>query len=170
MRKIIRLSWGTALLMMFSTAIVDAAEQSPMMPEIVSEQWLNSAPLSADELRDKVVLVEFWTFACWNCQHVEPYIKQWHNRYKEKGLVIIAVHTPEFTFEHKLNKLRNYMIEHELHYPVAVDNDSRIWRSFHNWAWPTIYLVGKQGRIRYKHVGEGGYKETEGTILRLLNE
>jgi len=116
------------------------------------------------------LLVEFWTFGCWNCKNVEPYIKQWHKKFQDKGLIVIAVHTSEFAYERKLDKLRNYVSKDGIHYAVAVDNDARIWHAFDNWAWPSIYLVGKQGQIRYKRIGEGGYRETEDTIRKLLNE
>lgn len=117
-----------------------------------------------------MVLVEFWTFGCWNCRNVEPYIKQWHKKYQDDGLVVIAVHRPEFAYEEKLKNLRHYLDEHEIKYPVAVDNDSRIWHAFNNWAWPTVYLIGKKGYLRYKRVGEGGYQATEKKIRELLNE
>jgi len=161
---------AAALLLLISPLLLGAGGKPPMVPEIVSAQWLNTVPLSMQALRGKVVLVEFWTFGCWNCQHVEPYIKQWNHKYKDEGLVVIGVHTPEFAYEHELGKLRNYLNEHDIQYPVAVDNDSRTWYAFHNWAWPTIYLVGKQGHIRYKRVGEGGYAETQSAIRMLLNE
>ena len=117
-----------------------------------------------------MVLVEFWTFGCWNCRNVEPHIKQWHQKYQDKGLVVIGVHTPEFTYERKLDNLRNYVRKNRIHYPVAVDNDGETWHAFQNRAWPTIYLVGKQGKIRYKRIGEGGYRETEASIRKLLRE
>ena len=170
MCKMNRLRWSALLLILLSPAMLGAGGQSTRMPEIVSKQWLNSAPLTTAGLRGKVVLVEFWTFGCWNCGNVEPYIKRWHKKYKDEGLVVIAVHTPEFDYERKLNKLRNYLREHDIQYPVAVDNDSRIWHAYRNWAWPTIYLVGKRGHIRYKRIGEGGYAETEKVIGMLLEE
>ena len=141
-----------------------------MAPEIQSEQWLNSGPLSMQALRGRVVLVEFWTFGCWNCRNVEPHIRQWYDRYRDKGFIVIGVHTPEFAFERKLERLRSYLEEHDIQYPVAVDNDSSIWRAYSNWAWPTIYLIGKQGNIRYKRIGEGGYRETEKAIQMLIRE
>ena len=162
--------WGAALLMLLSPALLGAGAEPPLAPEITSQQWLNSEPLSIQALRGKVVLVEFWTFGCWNCKNVEPQIKLWHKKYQNKGLVVIGVHTPEFAYERKLDNLRNYIDEHAIDYPVAIDNDTKIWHAFDNWAWPTIYLVGKQGQIRYKRIGEGGYRETEAAIRNLLNE
>ena len=139
-------------------------------PEIESAQWLNSPPLSMASLHGKVVLVEFWTFACYDCRHVEPYIKQWHRDYGDKGLTVIGVHAPEFSFERNLGNLRGYIAEHGITYPVAVDNDFAIWHAWHNRAWPTLYLVDRQGVIRYQRIGEGGYRITEATIRRLLDE
>lgn len=159
-----------ALLMLLIPILADAGEERPLAPDISTQQWLNSQPLGMHELRGRVVLVEFWTFGCWNCKNVEPHIKQWHKKYRGKGLVVIGVHTPEFAYERKLDNLRNYVDEHDIHYPVAVDNDAKIWHAFQNWAWPTVYLVDRQGRIRYKRIGEGGYRETEAGIRKLLNE
>jgi len=147
--------------------------QAPSLPSAsapLSPQWLNSGPLSMQQLRGRVVLVEFWTFGCRNCKNVEPYIKRWHKKYQDKGLVVIGVHTPEFAYERKLDNLRNYVGKNAIHYPVVVDNDAGIWHAYRNWAWPTVYLVGKRGKIRYKRIGEGGYRETERTIRRLLDE
>jgi hypothetical protein len=116
------------------------------------------------------VLVEFWTFACWNCRNVEPWLKRWHARWAEQGLVTIAVHTPELEFEHDVERVRAYVAEHELRYPVAVDPAFTTWRRYRNRAWPTIYLVDKRGRIRHVQVGEGGYGRTEAAIRELLAE
>ena len=138
-------------------------------PEVTAERWLNSDPLSRDELRGRVVLVEFWTFACWNCKNVEPYVKQWHEKYADDGLVIVAVHTPELSIERDLSNVRAYVDENGIDYPVAVDNDFSTWKAFGNWAWPTLYLIDKQGVIRHTKVGEGGYQDTEDQIRRLLN-
>ncbi len=162
--------WILACLIIASPMLPGAGGKLPMAPEIRSEQWLNTEPLSMQALRGKVILVEFWTFGCWNCEHVEPYIKQWYKKYKDKGLVVIGVHTPEFAYERKLSSLRNYLDKHAIQYAVAVDNDSHTWRAFQNWAWPTIYLIGKKGHIRYKRIGEGGYQVTEKNIRTLLNE
>ena len=170
MSKTRKLRWFTACLILLTPALLGAGGEQGKAPEIVSRQWLNSEPLSMQALRGKVVLVEFWTFGCWNCKNVEPYIRQWHQKYQDKGLVVIGVHTPEFAYERKLDNLRNYASKNDIHYPVAVDNDAKIWHAFQNWAWPTIYLVGKQGQIRYKRIGEGGYQETEETIGKLLSE
>ncbi|HKJ23683.1 MAG TPA: redoxin domain-containing protein [Myxococcota bacterium] len=149
-----------------------AARPSPPRdaPEIHADAWINGEPGTMADLRGRVVLVEFFTFACGNCQNVEPHLKRWHARYADQGLVTVAVHTPELAFERDVAKLRAYVTEHGIEYPVAVDGGYTTWRRFRNWAWPTIYLVGKQGRIRHVRVGEGGYDETEATIRALLAE
>ncbi len=158
------------LLILLSPLLLAAGGSQPLAPEIRAEKWLNSEPLDKGMLRGKVVLVEFWTLGCWNCKNVEPYIKRWHSNYHDEGLVVIGVHRPEFAYERDQGNLSRYLNEHEITYPVAVDNDSSIWHAFNNWAWPTIYLIGKRGHIRYKRVGEGGYQTTENTIRTLLNE
>lgn len=139
-------------------------------PEVTTMHWLNSEPLTLEKLRGQVVLVEFWTFACWNCQHVEPFMKQWHERYKDQGLTIVAVHTPELDHERVLENVKKYLVKDEITYPVAIDNDYAIWRRYENRYWPALYLIDKQGNIRYQHFGEGQYKETETRIRKLLAE
>ena len=139
-------------------------------PEISAETWLNGEPVSMRELRGKVVLVEFWTFGCYNCKNVEPYVRQWHERYADQGLVVLAVHSPEFEYESKLENVRRYIAENNIDYAVPVDNDFSTWRDFGNRAWPTFYLIDKQGEVAYSHIGEGAYKRTEATIRRLLAE
>jgi len=139
-------------------------------PEITNDTWVNSQPLRLTELKGKVVLVEFWTFGCFNCQNVEPHIKSWHDKFKDQGLVIIGVHAPEFGYERVLNNVRNYVREHDIHYAVAIDNDFRTWKSYQNHYWPAIYLIDKQGVIRHIRIGEGGYRQTEQKIRDLLAE
>lgn len=139
-------------------------------PEITAETWLNSEPLSMRELRGRVVLVEFWTYGCYNCKNVEPYVQRWHERYADQGLVVLAVHSPEFEYESKLDNVRRYVADNDIAYPVAVDNDFSTWRAFGNRAWPTFYLIDKQGDVVYSHIGEGAYDRTEATIRRLLAE
>ncbi|HKI61755.1 MAG TPA: redoxin domain-containing protein [Mariprofundaceae bacterium] len=139
-------------------------------PTIHSETWINSAPLTAGDVKGRVLLVEFWTFGCYNCRNVEPHIKQWHRDYADKGLTVIGVHAPEFGFERDAANLRAYIAKHGITYPVAVDNDFANWYAWHNRAWPTLYLVDRQGNIRYQRIGEGGYRVTEATIRRLLDE
>ena len=139
-------------------------------PEIEAELWLNSEPLRRSDLDGKVVLVEFWTFGCYNCKNIEPYVKAWHARYADAGLVVIAVHSPEFRFERDLDEVRSYVEENGIEHPVAVDNRFDTWRRFGNWAWPTLYVVDRRGVIRHTRVGEGGYRETEAVIQQLLAE
>jgi len=146
------------------------AEAGRVAPELHGERWLNSEPLRMDALRGKVVLVEFWTFACRNCQNVEPHVKRWHARYQADGLTVIGVHCAEFERERELANLRRYVREHAIAYPVLVDNALRTWRAYENRYWPAIYLVDKRGRIRHVAIGEGGYAETEAEIRALLAE
>jgi len=130
--------------------------------------WLNSAPLTPDTLRGKVVVVNFWTYSCINCLRTLPYLKTWAARYHDDGLVVIGVHTPEFGFEHDTGNVRHALADLNIQYPVAVDSDYGIWRAFGNEYWPAFYIVDAQGRIRYHHFGEGGYGEAEQAIRQLL--
>ena len=139
-------------------------------PDITSEQWLNSEPLNWSKLKNKVVLVEFWTFDCYNCKNVEPYVKSWYDKHKNKGLEIVAVHTPEFDHEKKLSNVKEYITDHGITYPVAIDNDFKIWRNFSNRYWPAMYIVDKKGIVRFRFIGEGNYKRIEDTLVQLLNE
>lgn len=132
--------------------------------------WLNSGPLKAEELRGKVVLVNFWTYSCINCIRTLPYIRAWAEKYKDKGLVVVGVHTPEFAFEKSIGNIRQAIARFGITFPVAVDNDFRIWRAFRNSYWPAIYVVDAQGRIRHSHFGEGDEKQSERVIQDLLAE
>lgn len=137
-------------------------------PEITNDTWVNSQPLRLMDLKGKVVLVEFWTFGCYNCQNVEPYVKSWHDKFKDRGLVVIGVHSPEFGYERVLKKLREYIREHNIQYAVTIDNDYKAWNSYQNHYWPAMYLIDKQGVIRYIRIGEGGYDQIEQQIRYLL--
>jgi len=139
-------------------------------PEITNDTWLNAQPMSLSALRGKVVMVEFWTFGCYNCRNVEPYVKEWHRKYAGQGLVIIGVHSPEFRYEHDIEKVREYVSKHDIQYAVAIDNDFSTWNRFGNRYWPAMYLIDKGGVIRYVRIGEGGYTETERLIRTLLAE
>ncbi len=139
-------------------------------PEITSSAWVNSEPQSLDSLRGKVVLVEFWTFGCFNCRNVEPQVTEWHQRYADQGLVVIGIHSPEFAFEKDVEAVRRYVKEHEIRYPVAIDNDFTNWKRFRNRYWPAMYLIDHRGGIRYVRIGEGGYAQTERVIQTLLAE
>jgi len=158
---------GLAVLAPWSLA---AEEESRPAPELTAPTWLNSKPLSLAELRGKVVLVEFWTFACWNCQNIERHVKRWHERYEKAGLRIVAVHTPEFDRERSVENVRKYLRKKGLTYPVAIDNDFEIWKRYNNRYWPTLYLIDRAGDIRYVRIGEGGHDETEAKLEQLLSE
>jgi cytochrome c biogenesis protein CcdA/thiol-disulfide isomerase/thioredoxin len=132
--------------------------------------WINSPPLSPAALRGKVVLVDFWTYSCINCLRSLPYVRAWAEKYKDKGLVVIGVHTPEFAFEKDPANVRQAVSDLGVRYPVALDNDHAIWRAFDNRYWPAHYFIDGRGRIRYHHFGEGGYAESERVIQRLLAE
>ena len=140
-------------------------------PELTNETWLNvDAPLRLADLRGKVVIVEMWTFGCINCQNVMPSLKEWHARYRDQGLVIIGNHFPEFSYEADLENLKEAIARFDIQYPVAQDNDDVTWRAYKNHYWPALFLIDKQGHIRYVHVGEGRYKQTEENIQALLAE
>jgi thiol-disulfide isomerase/thioredoxin len=132
--------------------------------------WINSEPLKLKELRGRVVLIEFWTFGCYNCRNTLPFIKGWHDRYRERGLTVIGVHSPEFDEEREIEKVRSEVGSLGIHYPVVTDNDYATWKAYNVEAWPTMFLLDKQGRIRWKHVGEGDYDEAERLIQQLLAE
>jgi thiol-disulfide isomerase/thioredoxin len=132
--------------------------------------WLNSHPLSAAELRGKVVLVDFWTYTCINWWRTLPYVRAWADKYKDHGLIVIGVHTPEFSFEKDLGNVRRAVNEQRVNYPVAIDNDQAIWRAFDNHYWPALYFVDAQGRIRHHQFGEGDYERAEQIIQQLLAE
>ena len=142
-----------------------------LAPELSNDIWLNvDAPLRLTDLRGKVVIVERWTFGCINCQNVMPSLKEWHEKYRDQGLVIIGNHYPEFSYEENLDNLKEAIARFDIQYPVAQDNDGATWRAYKNHYWPALYLIDKQGHIRYVHIGEGRYKETEENIKVLLAE
>ena len=130
--------------------------------------WLNSEPLDPARLRGRVVLVNFWTLTCINWLRQEPYVRAWSQAYRGDGLVVVGVHTPEFTFEHEIDRVRQATKERAIDYPVAVDNDSTIWSAFDNHYWPALYFVDADGIIRDHHFGEGRYEQSERVIQRLL--
>ena len=141
------------------------------MPEISgATAWINSPAVTSEDLRGKVVLVDFWTYSCINCLRTLPYIKAWNEKYKDSGLVVIGVHTPEFPFEKDESNVRKAVKDLGITYPVAMDNDYRIWRDFNNEYWPAHYFIDATGHIRYHHFGEGGYEESEQWIRGLLEE
>lgn len=138
-------------------------------PEI-GRVWLNSAPLSLRQLRGKVVVIDFWDYTCVNCLRTLPYVQAWHRRYQDKGLVVIGVHTPEFTFAQYEANVERGIREHGLTYPVVLDNNRELWQAFANRCWPTKYLLDGDGYLRFVHFGEGSYAETEQAIQELLRE
>ncbi|MCR4280700.1 MAG: redoxin family protein [Candidatus Komeilibacteria bacterium] len=141
-------------------------------PELVNPAaYINSSGITIDELKGKkVVLVDFWTYSCINCQRTIPYLKDWYAKYKDQGLEIIGVHTPEFAFEKKYDNVRREVERWGIDYPVVLDNDYATWQAYANRYWPHKYLIDKDGYIVYDHIGEGGYEDTEKVIVRLLSD
>lgn len=155
-------------LLLGSTAYAAAAPAAPA-PEFTGiEKWLNSEPLTMQSLRGKVVLVDFWTYTCINCINTLPYVKSWYQTYKDKGLVVVGVHTPEYPFERLTANVSTAIKRFDIQYPVAQDNGYATWEAYKNNYWPAVYLIDKQGNIVYTHFGEGRYKETEAEIQKLL--
>mgnify|MGYP001578132930 CR=1 FL=1 len=143
----------------------------PKAPEIIQGGvWFNSKPLTLAALKGKVVVIDFWTYSCINCQRTMPYLRDWYERYKDKGLVIIGVHSPEFEFEKSEKNVAQAIKDFKLTYPIVQDNDFATWRAYSNRYWPAKYIVDKEGYIRYTHFGEGAYDETEKVIQDLLKE
>ena len=141
------------------------------MPSLAGAvQWLNSPELNAEALRGKVVLVDFWTYDCINCQHTLPYVKDWAKKYEKDGLVVIGVHTPEYGYERIIDNVRDQVKKLGITYPVAIDNNYTIWRNFDNQYWPAHYLIDAKGQVRYSHFGEGRYQAQEQMIQQLLQE
>jgi len=142
---------------------------APLAPEFKGiDHWLNGPPQTLAQLRGKVVLVEFWTYSCINCIHVMPHVKQWHETYKDQGLVVVGVHTPEYGYEKKLANLDAAVKRFGITWPVAQDNGYQTWNAYGNQYWPALYLIDQDGRIVYQHFGEGDYATTEARIKQLL--
>ncbi|MFC3207729.1 cytochrome c biogenesis protein DipZ [Aquamicrobium soli] len=133
-------------------------------------EWLNSPPLTPQALKGKVVLVDFWTYSCINCLRALPYVRAWADKYKDQGLVVIGVHTPEFAFEKNVDNVRKAAADLGVTYPVAIDNNYTVWRAFNNQYWPAHYFIDAEGRIRHHHFGEGEYDQSERVIQQLLAE
>jgi thiol-disulfide isomerase/thioredoxin len=143
--------------------------ERPHIPSLDgAAEWLNSEPLGPTGLHGHVVVVNFWTLTCINWLRQEPYVRAWSQAYRDDGLVVIGVHTPEFAFEHDVDHVRQATNERAIDYPVALDNDYAIWNAFNNHYWPALYFADRDGRIRDKQFGEGRYEESERTIQRLL--
>jgi len=143
----------------------------PEAPKLqVGGEWINSPPLDLSKLRGKVVLIDFWTYTCINCQRTLPYLKTWWEKYEKDGLIIIGVHSPEFEFEKNINNLKKAILDFDIKYPVMQDNDFATWKAYENRYWPAKYFIDKDGKIRHTHFGEGEYNESEEWIQKLLKE
>lgn len=140
-------------------------------PEIANEIWINSDhPVRLADLRGQVVMVEFWTFDCYNCKNVLPSLKEWYQTYNADGFEIVSIHYPEFAYEREYDNVLAAVNQNQIAYPVALDNDGATWRTYKQRYWPTLYLIDKEGHIRYKRIGEGAYEQTEAAIQALLAE
>lgn len=153
-----------------SPGVVSLPDNSTAAPDFAAGTWVNSEPLTLKGLRGRVVLVDFWTFGCFNCRNTLPFVKQWHERYKDKGLTIVGVHSPEFAAERQVENVSRQVASLGIKYPVVTDNDYKTWDAYKVSAWPTVVLVDKAGRVRWTHVGEGAYDEAEKMIQTLLSE
>jgi thiol-disulfide isomerase/thioredoxin len=131
--------------------------------------WFNSAPLNIADLRGKVVLVDFWTYGCVNCVNTLPHVTELYAKYRDRGLVVVGIHTPEFPFERSASNVQAALKRHGILYPVAQDNDSQTWNAYRNRYWPAQYIVDQSGKIVFQHDGEGEYEQLDRTIARLLN-
>jgi len=184
-RKLLAASASSGIVLLLSAASVVRVDQEAQPMRATTAQlkiegelpaldgaieWINSPPLTVSGLRGKVVLVDFWTYTCINWRRTLPYLRAWADKYKDRGLVVIGVHTPEFSFEKELDNVRRETTALGIHYPVAVDSDYAIWRAFRNQYWPALYIADAQGRIRHHQFGEGGYQQSERTIQQLLTE
>ncbi len=139
-------------------------------PELADGVWINSKPLTLSALRGKVVVLEFWTFACWNCRNTIPYVKAWHEKFKGDDFQLIGVHTPEFAREKVLENVKAEIKSLGIEYAVMTDNEFKTWRLYKQEYWPCVYVIDKKGIIRYVHIGEGKYDETVSVIAKLLAE
>jgi thiol-disulfide isomerase/thioredoxin len=147
------------------------ATSANRLPEFQGiSEWMNSSPITTNDLLGKVVLVQIWTLGCINCQRTLPYITSWHKKYAAKGFQTIGIHTPEFAFERDSKNIRRAIAKHGITYPVGVDNDFKTWKAYKNEYWPHLFLADRQGIIRYDHIGEGAYAETEAKIRQLLGQ
>ena len=144
--------------------------KATVAPEFAKGYWINSDPLTLEKLRGQVVVVEFWTFGCYNCRNTLPSVKELYTKYRDRGLTIVGVHTPETDSEYSLDNVRKEVPALGIKYPVVTDNDYATWKAYGVEAWPTMVVLDKQGRIRWVHVGEGRHEETENVIKTLLSE
>jgi thiol-disulfide isomerase/thioredoxin len=163
-----------ALLLITAVGAIGAVTRPQRYDEIPSlsgaTAWLNTQPLTTADLKGKVVLVEFWTYTCINWRRTLPYVRAWQKRYKDKGLLVIGISTPEFSFEHDINNVRRAAKEMDMDFPIAVYNNYGVWRAFDNEYWPAMYFIDSKGHIRHHQFGEGDYEESEKVIQQLLTE
>ena len=153
-----------------ATPVVTAAASQQAAPDFTGiNNWFNSKPLSIADLRGKVVLVDFWTYGCVNCVNTLPHVTNLYAKYKDKGLVVVGVHTPEFPFERSAANVQAALKRHGITYPVAQDNDSKTWNAYQNQYWPAQYIIDQSGKIVFQHEGEGRYDEIDRTVAKLLN-
>lgn len=153
-----------------ATPIVTAAASQQAAPDFAGiSNWFNSKPLNMADLRGKVVLVDFWTYGCVNCVNTLPHVTELYAKYKDKGLVVVGVHTPEFPFERSAANVQAALKRHGITYPVAQDNDSKTWNAYSNRYWPAQYIIDQTGKIVFQHAGEGSYGEIDRTVAKLLN-
>jgi thiol-disulfide isomerase/thioredoxin len=161
----------TSVLAASAADVQPALDDEGAMPDLSGAvSWINSPPLSSKALKGKVVLIDFWTYSCINCLRALPYVEGWAAKYKDAGLVVIGVHTPEFAFEKERSNVEKAVRDLKITYPVAIDSDYAIWKAFNNEYWPAHYFIDGKGRIRYHHFGEGEYDESERVIRELLKE
>lgn len=146
------------------------ANSAKQAPQLQKGEWVNSAPLTLEGLKGKVVLVDFWTFGCYNCRNTLPALKKFDEKYREQGFTIIGVHTPEFDYEKETKNLQSNVNKLGIKYPVVTDNDYKTWEAYNVHAWPSVFILDKQGRVRFMHVGEGRYDTQEQVIKTLLAE
>ena len=146
-----------------------AAAQTAAPDFVGLGNWFNSAPLKLADLRGKVVLVNFWTYGCVNCVNTLPHVTGLYAKYRDRGLVVVGIHTPEFPFERSASNVQAALKRHGITYPVAQDNDSRTWNAWHNQYWPAQYIIDQNGKVVFQHAGEGQYEEIDRTVGRLLN-
>jgi thiol-disulfide isomerase/thioredoxin len=165
---------ATAVTVAATVATADPATAGPLNQSVTApeftgiDHWLNSDPLTMQQLRGKVVLVDFWTYTCINCINTLPYVKAWHQKYKDQGLEVIGVHTPEYPFERSTDNVKTAIKRFDIKFPVAQDNRYATWTAYNNQYWPAFYLIDKKGKVVYTHFGEGKYGETEAKIQELL--
>jgi thiol-disulfide isomerase/thioredoxin len=169
-------TFATSQLGLIGSALAQSGGNAPRFPvhQLTSlasaSSWLNSPPLTSDGLRGKVVLIDFWTYTCINWLRTLPYLRAWAGKYRDQGLVVIGVHSPEFPFEKSVGNVRRAAASMKIDYPIAIDSEHAVWRAFNNEYWPALYLADATGKIRYYHAGEGEYEQAEKAIQQLLVE